>query len=85
MKKRTLNEIRQEKEFGYKPPVDKKTKLEKKFEIKITITDGEKKIKSKINVSDYKTAKELHDVSLVDETVVALLEEFENKKNIELN
>ena len=84
MKKRTFNEIRQEKEFGYKPPVDKKTKLEKKFEIKITITDGEKKIKSKINVSDYKTAKELH-VSLVDETVVALLEEFENKKNIELN
>ena len=65
MKKRTLNEIRQEKEFGYKPPVDKK-------------------IKSKINVSDYKTAKELH-VSLVDETVVALLVEFENNKNIELN
>jgi len=83
MKKRTLNEIRQEKEFGYKPPVDKKIKLEKKFEIKITITDGEKKIKSKINVSDYKTSKELHNVSLVDETVVALLVEFENNKNIQ--
>ena len=27
MKKRTLNEIRQEKEFGYKPPVDKKIKF----------------------------------------------------------
>lgn len=84
MKKRTLNELRQEKEFGYRPPVDKKPKPEQDFEIKITITDGEKKIKSKINVSDYKTAKELH-VSLVDETIVALLGQFENKKNIELN
>jgi hypothetical protein len=42
-----------------------------------------KKIKSKINVSDYKTSKELHNVSLVDETVVALLVEFENNKNIQ--
>ena len=80
MKKRTLNEIRQEKEFGYKPPIDKKTKPEQNFEIKITITDGEKKIKSKINVSDYKTSKELHNVSLVDETVVSLLSQFENKE-----
>ena len=71
--------MKKEKELSQKPPVDKKTKLEKTFEIKITITDGEKKIKSKINVSDYKTEKELHSVSLVDETVTALLIQFENK------
>jgi len=72
--------MKKEKELSQKPPVDKKTKLEKTFEIKITITDGEKKIKSKINVSDYKTAKELHNVSLVDETVTTLLVQFENKE-----
>jgi hypothetical protein len=71
--------MKKEKELSQKPPVDKKTKLEKTFEIKITITDGKKKIKSKINVSDYKTAKELHSVSLVDETVTELLIQFENK------
>ena len=38
MKKRTLNELRQEKEFGYKPPVDKKTKPEQDLEIKIVIS-----------------------------------------------
>ena len=72
--------MKKEKELIQKPPVDKKTKPEQNFEIKITITDGEKKIKSKINVSDYKTSKELHTVSLVDETVVALLSQFENKE-----
>jgi hypothetical protein len=72
--------MKKEKELIQKPPVDKKTKPEQNFEIKITITDGEKKIKSKINVSDYKTSKELHNVSLVDETVVALLSQFENKE-----
>ena len=72
--------MKKEKELSQKPPVDKKTKLEKTIEIKITITDGEKKIKSKINVSDYKTSKELHNVNLVDETVVALLSQFENKE-----
>jgi hypothetical protein len=77
MKKRTLNELRQEKEYGYKPPVDKKNP-EKELMIKITITDGEKKIKSQINVSHYEAVKKLHDVSLVDETVIALLEQFKN-------
>ena len=72
--------MKKEKELSQKPLVDKKTKPEQNFEIKITITDGEKKIKSKINVSDYKTSKELHNVSLVDETVVALLSQFENKE-----
>ena len=72
--------MKKEKELIQKPPVDKKPKPEQNFEIKITITDGEKKIKSKINVSDYKTSKELHNVSLVDETVVALLSQFENKE-----
>jgi hypothetical protein len=72
--------MKKEKELIQKPPVDKKTKPEQNFEIKITITDGEKKIKSKINVSDYKTSKELHNVNLVDETVVALLSQFENKE-----
>ena len=70
--------MKKEKELSQKPLVDKKTKPEQNFEIKITITDGEKKIKSKINVSDYKTSKELHNVNLVDETVVALLAQFEN-------
>jgi len=77
MKKRTLNELRQEKEFGYKPPVDKKNS-EKELIIKITITDGEKKIKAQINVSAYETAKKLHDISLVDEIVIALLGQFKN-------
>ena len=72
--------MKKEKELSQKPLVDKKPKPEQNFEIKITITDGEKKIKSKINVSDYKTSKELHNVSLVDETVVALLSQFENKE-----
>ena len=72
--------MKKEKELIQKPPVDKKTKPEQNFEIKITITDGEKKIKSKINVSDYKTSKELHNVNLVDETVVDLLSQFENKE-----
>ena len=72
--------MKKEKELSQKPLVDKKSKPEQNFQIKITITDGEKKIKSKINVSDYKTSKELHNVNLVDETVVALLSQFENKE-----
>jgi hypothetical protein len=72
--------MKKEKELRQKPQVDKKTKTKKDFEIKITITNGEKKIKSKINVSDYKTSKELHNVNLVDETVIALLDQFENKE-----
>jgi len=77
MKKRTLNEIRQEKEFGYKPPVDKKTKPKQDFEIKITITDGDKKSKGKINLNDYKTALDLNGVSLVDEMIGVLLQEID--------
>ena len=74
MKKRTLNEIRQEKEFGYKPPVDKKTKQD--FEIKITITDGDKKAKGKINLNDYEFALGLNGISLVDEMIGVLLQEI---------
>ena len=77
MKKRTLNELRQEKEFGYKPPVDKKTKPEQDLEIKIVITDGNNKAKGKINVNDYKTALALTGVSLVDEAIDILLKEID--------
>jgi hypothetical protein len=77
VKKRTLNEIRQEKEFGYKPPVDKKTKPKQDFEIKITITDGDKKAKGKINVNDYKTALDLNGISLVDDMIGVLLQEID--------
>ena len=77
MKKRTLNELRQEKEFGYKPPVDKKTKPEQNFEIKITITDGNKKAKAKINVDDYEVALASNGVSLVDEMIGVLLQEID--------
>jgi hypothetical protein len=77
MKKRTLNELRQEKEFGYKPPVDKKTKPKQDFEIKITITDGDKKAKGKINVNDYKTALDLNGISLVDDMIGVLLQEID--------
>ena len=77
MKKRTLNELRQEKEFGYKPPVDKKTKPEQDLEIKIVITDGNNKAKGKINVNDNKTALALTGVSLVDEAIDILLKEID--------
>lgn len=77
MKKRTLNELRQEKEFGYKAPVDKKTKPEQNFEIKITITDGNKKAKAKINVDDYEVALASNGVSLVDEMIGVLLQEID--------
>ena len=77
MKKRTLDELRQEKEFGYKPPVDKKTKPEQNFEIKITITDGNKKAKAKINVDDYEVALASNGVSLVDEMIGVLLQEID--------
>ena len=77
MKKRTLNELRQEKEFGYKPPVDKKTKPEQDLEIKIVITDGNNKAKGKINLNDYKTALNLNGISLVDEMIGVLLQEID--------
>jgi hypothetical protein len=85
------NEIRRcnttlEKEFGYKSPVDKKTNTEEielpenskpkqDFEIKITITDGDKKAKGKINLNDYEVALGLNGVSLVDEMIGVLLQE----------
>ena len=95
MKKRTLNELRQEKEFGYKPPVDKKTntkeielpknsKLDINWKIKITITNGKKKIKGEINLNDYIVAFGLQGISLVDETIDILLKEIDKsviKKN----
>jgi hypothetical protein len=87
------NEIRRcnttlEKEFGYKSPVDKKTnteeielpensKLDIDWEIKITITNGKKKMKAKINLDDYIVAFGLHGVSLVDETIDILLKEID--------
>ena len=88
MKKRTLNELRQETEFGYKPPVDKKTntkeielpknsKLDIDWRIKITITNGKKKIKGEINLNDYLNAFGLQGISLVDETIDILLKEID--------
>lgn len=88
MKKRTLDELRQEKEFGYKPPVDKKTnteeielpknsKLDIDWRIKITITNGKKKIKGEINLNDYLNAFGLQGISLVDETIDILLKEID--------
>ena len=50
------------------------------MKLKSLLLMEKKKIKSKINVSDYKTSKELHNVNLVDETVIALLDQFENKE-----
>jgi PHD/YefM family antitoxin component YafN of YafNO toxin-antitoxin module len=46
------------------------------LQIKITITNGEKEAKTIINVDDYKTMKELHGISLLDEQVDILLEEI---------
>ena len=88
MKKLTTNNNNKEKEFGYKPPVDKKTnteeielpknsKLDIDWEIKITITNGKKKMKAKINLDDYIVAFGLHGVSLVDETIDILLKEID--------
>jgi hypothetical protein len=48
------------------------------FELNPVDEQLEKKIKSEINVSHYEAVKKLHDVSLVDETVIALLEQFKN-------
>lgn len=88
MKKRTLNELRQEKEFGYKPPIDKKinseeidlpksSKLDIDWEIKITITNGKKKMKAKIPLDDYLVGFGLNGFSLVDETIDILLKEID--------
>jgi hypothetical protein len=39
--------------------------MNKNLQIKITITDGEKEVKTTINVDDYKTIKALHGVSML--------------------
>ena len=72
--------MKKEKELIQKPPVDKKTKPEQDLEIKIVITDGNKKAKAKINVNDYKTALRLHGVSLADEMIDILLQEIDKIK-----
>ena len=88
MKKLTTNNNNKEKEFGYKPPVDKKTntkeielpknsKLDIDWRIKITITNGKKKIKGEINLNDYIVAFGLQGISLVDETIDILLKEID--------
>jgi hypothetical protein len=42
--------------------------------IKITISDNEKEIKvSNINVNDYLTTKDLHEISLIDELITEQL------------
>lgn len=46
------------------------------LQIKITITDGEKEVKTSINVEDYQKIKELHGISLIDEQVDVLLDEI---------
>ena len=50
------------------------------LKIEITITDGEKKAKTTVDVSNYQMIKELHGISLLDEQVDILLEEI--KKSI---
>jgi hypothetical protein len=47
------------------------------LQIKITITDGEKEVKTTINADDYKYVKELHGVSMLDMQVDELLDEIE--------
>jgi len=55
--------------------------MNKNLQIKITITDGEKEAKTTINVDEYKTdeyktIKELHGVSMLDDLVDALLQDI---------
>lgn len=78
MKKRTLNELRQEKEYGYKPPSEKKVKNNepKVLQLKLQITDGDKKIKSTINYDDYKATLGLHSLSLADEMIQVLYDKI---------
>jgi len=49
------------------------------LQIKITITDGEKEVKTTINAHDYKTTKELHGVSMLDVLVDLLLQDITKK------
>ena len=52
--------------------------MNKNLQIKITITDGEKEVKTTINADDYKTIKKLHGVSMLDDLVDTLLQEIES-------
>ena len=57
----------------------------KDLKLKITITDGEKKVvTTSINVDDYKSIKDLHNVSLLDTLVDELLNQIETheEKNL---
>jgi hypothetical protein len=53
--------------------------MNKNLQIKITITDGEKEVKTTINVDDYKTIKELHGVSMLDDLVDVLLQDIKKQ------
>ena len=48
----------------------------KNLQIQILITDGEKEAKAVLDVNQYQTLKELHGVSIVDETIGVLLDEI---------
>lgn len=54
------------------------------LQIKIVITDGEKEAKTTINVSDYESMKELHEVSILDMQVDVLLNEIKNNHILKL-
>jgi hypothetical protein len=56
-----------------------KEKNMENLQIKITITDGEKEVKTTINVDDYKTIKKLHGVSMLDDLVDVLLQDIRKK------
>ena len=58
----------------------KKNNMEN-LQIKIIITDGEKEAIAKLSVDSYKQVKELHGISLLDDTVDSLLEEIEKSMN----
>ena len=49
------------------------------LQIKITITDGEKEVKTTINADNYKYVKELHGVSMLDVLVDVLLQDIRKK------
>ena len=59
--------------------------MNKNLQIKITITDGEKEAKTTINVDDYKTIKELHGVSMLDDLVDVLLQDINKKQKVMSN
>ena len=53
----------------------------KNLKIKIVITDGEKEAIASLSVDAYKQGKELHGISLLDDTVDYLLGEIQKSKN----